>query len=54
MYNRNDLTCLSSYPELRIMGGNRRLKKSVCLNVCKTKSVSWHAVRNPIMMLAQK
>ena len=25
------LTCFSSYPELRMMGGSKRLKKRVCL-----------------------
>lgn len=27
-------TCLSSYPEFRMIGGSRRLKNSVCLKVC--------------------
>lgn len=27
------LACFSSYPELRMMGGSSRLKKSVCLKV---------------------
>ena len=26
-------TCLSSYPEFRMIGGSRRLKKRVCLKV---------------------
>jgi hypothetical protein len=25
-------TCLSSYPEFKMIGGNNKLKKSVCLN----------------------
>ena len=25
-------TCLSSYPEFKIIGGNNKLKKRVCLN----------------------
>lgn len=28
------LTCFSSYPEFRMIGGSRRLKKRVCLNDC--------------------
>lgn len=30
---RKKFSCLSSYPELRIIGGRRRLKNKVCLNV---------------------
>ena len=30
-----ECTCLSSYPEFKMIGGNNRLKNSVCLNVWK-------------------
>ena len=30
---RKKFSCFSSYPELRMIGGRRRLKNSVCLNV---------------------
>lgn len=29
---KHSVTCLSSYPEFRMMGGRRRLKNKVCLN----------------------
>ena len=32
---RHMRTCLSSYPEFRMIGGSSRLKNSVCLNVCQ-------------------
>lgn len=35
---RKKLSCLSSYPELRMIGGKRRLKNRVCLNVCQKQS----------------
>lgn len=36
-------TCFSSYPELRIIGGSKRLKNKVCLNVwMKVSQSGWH------------
>ena len=35
---RKKFSCLSSYPELRMMGGSSRLKKRVCLNICAISS----------------
>ena len=35
----NQLTCLSSYPELRMIGGSKRLKNKVCLNDWPSDSI---------------
>jgi hypothetical protein len=34
-----NVTCFSSYPEFRIIGGSSRLKKRVCLKVCSRESI---------------
>lgn len=33
------LTCLSSYPEFRMIGGSSKLKNRVCLNVYRMGNV---------------
>jgi hypothetical protein len=47
---RPNLTCFSSYPEFRMIGGNSRLKNNVCLNDCvrrrfRIRRVNGHACR---------
>lgn len=32
------LTCFNSYPEFKMIGGRSRLKKRVCLKVCKGRN----------------